>query len=62
MNANEHLKVEIFMRRGQHPYLSSTFINGFVKEVPLRNKESDHAMSHIVEANQEFGRYALKAS
>ena len=41
VNDNEHLKVEIFMKRGAHPYISSTFINGYVKDIPLRNKSFD---------------------
>ena len=42
MEKNPHVKLEIYMRRGKHPYLSSTYLNGFVKDLPLRNmKEED---------------------
>ena len=44
---NENLDVEIYMRRGKHPYMSSTFINGFVKDVPLLNKDFAATFSHI---------------
>ncbi len=32
MNKNEHLKLEIYLRRGHHPYMSSTYINGYIKD------------------------------
>jgi len=32
MNANEHLRLEVYMRRNHHPYISSTYINGYVKD------------------------------
>ena len=60
VNANEHLKVEVYMRRGQHPYMSSTFINGYVKDTPLRNTDEDQAFHHIKAVNNEFGRRPLK--
>ena len=41
MDVNKHLKLEIYMRRNTHPYISSTYINGYIKEQPLRNYESE---------------------
>jgi hypothetical protein len=32
MNKNENVKLEIFLKRGNHPYMSSTYINGYVKD------------------------------
>jgi len=32
INQNEHIKLEIFMRRNHHPYVSSTYINGYIKD------------------------------
>ena len=60
VNKNENLDVEIYMRRGKHPYMSSTFINGFVKDVPLLNKDFAATFSHIKQVNSEFGRRSLR--
>ena len=60
VNHNEHLKIEIFMRRGQHPYMSSTYINGYTKDTPLRNSTQDQAFGHLQQVNTEFGRRALQ--
>lgn len=32
MQNNPHLKLEIFMKRNYHPYMSSTYITGYVKD------------------------------
>ena len=29
---NKHLNLEVYMRRNHHPYMSSTYINGYVKD------------------------------
>ena len=58
MNKNEHLKLEIFLRRGRHPYMTSTYINGFIKDTPLRNLTAEEAMVHLIRVNSEFGRRA----
>ena len=60
INENEHLSVEVYLRRGKHPYMSSTFINGFVKDVPLLNKDYGETFTHIKQVNSEFGRRALR--
>jgi len=39
VNKNNHLNLEIYLKRGNHPYMSSTYINGYVKDQPLRNFE-----------------------
>ena len=41
MQQNQHLKFEITMKRNFHPYMSSTYINGYVKDQPLRNYTSE---------------------
>ena len=32
VNENPNLKLEVYLRRGRHPYMSSTYINGYVKD------------------------------
>jgi hypothetical protein len=40
MDKNQNVKLEIFLKRGNHPYMSSTYLNGYVKDQPLRNFEN----------------------
>ena len=58
MEKNPHVKLELFLRRGQHPYLASTYINGFVKDTPLRKLTAEEVLVHITRVNSEFGRRA----
>ena len=60
MDKNEHLNLEISMRRNHHPYMSSTYINGYVKDQPLRNLTEAEVHSWFEKINSEFGRRALK--
>ena len=32
VSKNEHLQLEVYLKRGNHPYMSSTYINGYVKD------------------------------
>ena len=44
------------MRRNFHPYISSTYINGYVKDQPLLNYEKEQVMEAFEKVNREFGR------
>ena len=50
------------MRRGQHPYFSSTYINGYVKDIPLRNKTHEETINHLLQTNSDWGHKAIKHS
>jgi large subunit ribosomal protein L43 len=56
---NESLKVEVYLKRGNHPYMSSTYINGYVKDQPLRNMQGEEVMDEFVKFNNAIGRKAL---
>ena len=47
------------MKRNGHPYLSATYINGYVKDTPLRKMNENEVMGYITKANEQFGRSAL---
>lgn len=40
--------------------MSSTYINGYVKEQPLRNYENEEVLEQFEKVNKEFGRKALE--
>lgn len=41
LETNPHLKLEIYLKRNFHPYMSSTYVNGYVKDQPLRSLEPE---------------------
>ena len=38
---NDHLTLDVYLKRGNHPYMTSTYINGYVKDTPLRNVSNE---------------------
>ena len=59
MKANK-FKLDIFMRRGKHPYFSAAYINGYVKDVPLRNLEEEKVIEMINRAYISMGRRPIR--
>ena len=41
---NSHLKLEVYMKRNFHPFISSTYINGYVKDQSLKSMEADEVI------------------
>ena len=59
IDKNDHLSMEVYLRRGQHPYISATYINGYVKDVPLRNTSAEETMYYLGLVNSQFGRRSI---
>ena len=57
---HKHFNFDIYMKRGKHPYMSATYINGYVKDIPLRNLEEDLIIGWVDRAYNSMGRKALK--
>lgn len=60
MKENPHLKLELYMRRNHHPYMSSTYINGYNKEQSLRNFTQTEVVEWLKKVNNEYGRRPLR--
>lgn len=39
MEKNPQIEFKFMRRRGTHPYITATYINGYIKDQPLRNFE-----------------------
>ena len=51
VRSNPHLKFEFYLKRNNHPYLESVYLNGYVKEQSLRNMEPDKIMEWMGKVN-----------
>ena len=60
MQKNEHVELEVSMKRNHHPYLASTFINGYIKEQSLRNMTAEEILDWFNKVNSEFGKRPMK--
>jgi large subunit ribosomal protein L43 len=41
LKENPHMNLELYMKRNYHPYMSSTYINGYVKDQSLMNMSQE---------------------
>jgi len=47
---NPQIELKVMVQRGIHPTLSSTYINGYLKEQPLRNLKSNEVLDEFFRA------------
>ena len=60
MEKNKHIELEISLKRNFHPYLASTYINGYIKEQSLKNMQAEEIIEWISKVNKEFGKRPMK--
>ena len=60
MTKNEHVDLEVSMKRNFHPYMCSTYVNGYVKEQSLRNLTAEDVLFWFSKVNKEFGKRPMK--
>jgi hypothetical protein len=44
---NPQIEFKFLKKRGYHPFISSTYINGFIKDVPLRNIDPEDIINEF---------------
>mmetsp|Transcript_12049 Transcript_12049/g.13866 ORF Transcript_12049/g.13866 Transcript_12049/m.13866 type:complete len:179 (+) Transcript_12049:15-551(+) len=57
--SNPQIEREYLLKRGKHPYLVGTYVNGYTKTVPLRNNSVEDVVINMQTARNQFGRHAL---
>jgi large subunit ribosomal protein L43 len=56
---NPQISFNVYQRNGNHPYITSKYINGYIKDIPLRNADPKEVEHMITKARNSFGRKAL---
>ena len=51
INTHPHIEFEFIRKRNYHPYVSSTYINGYIKDVPLRALEAKEVLNQLTHSN-----------
>jgi large subunit ribosomal protein L43 len=41
MTANEHIEFNFIVKRNYHPFVTGAYINGYLKDIPLRSLEPE---------------------
>mmetsp|Transcript_4894 Transcript_4894/g.5776 ORF Transcript_4894/g.5776 Transcript_4894/m.5776 type:complete len:173 (-) Transcript_4894:33-551(-) len=55
-----NLKLDIYLKRGHHPCLSATYINGFIRDVPIKSYNQDKIIDSFMKLWKSLGRRPLK--
>ena len=47
ISKNPQIKFDFLLKRGSHPYISSTYINGYIKSQSLRNMDTSDILNEF---------------
>jgi len=56
MEKNPQIEFKFFNKRGAHPYITATYINGFMKDQSLRNCDLQGVLNEFFRVRNSFGR------
>eukprot|EP01015_Nassula_variabilis_P018496 TRINITY_DN3019_c0_g1_i5.p1 TRINITY_DN3019_c0_g1~~TRINITY_DN3019_c0_g1_i5.p1 ORF type:complete len:174 (+),score=4.37 TRINITY_DN3019_c0_g1_i5:113-634(+) len=59
---NPQIQFNFYLKRGSHPGISATYVNGFIKDLSLRNKSHEDVLDDMLRVRNSFGRSALSHS
>lgn len=62
MAANQHIEFNFIIKRNHHPFVTGAYINGYLKDVPLRSLEPEQIMTSVNKLRNQFGRKSISAS
>ena len=47
---NPQIDLNVVNKQGSHPFLTSLYINGYLKDIPLRNVEEENILEYFKRA------------
>ena len=54
-SVNENLEINLYLKRTGHPFITASYINGFVKDVPLYKKNLADVIHAVNQATTTSG-------
>lgn len=62
MEENKHIDFNFIIKRNHHPFLTGAYINGYLKDIPLRSSNSDQVLEALCRLRNQLGRKSFTAS
>lgn len=59
---NKQIEFEFVCKRNHHPYMRGSYINGYNKDLPLRNYSNEQVLNSFNALRNQLGRKAFKVS
>ena len=62
LKANPQIGFQVICKRNYHPHVKGAYINGYTKDVPLRNLTEGEVISKLESLKNQLGRKAFKVN
>jgi large subunit ribosomal protein L43 len=59
---NEHIDFNFIIKRNHHPFVTGAYINGYLKDMPLRSYKEEEVIETLNSLRNQLGRRAFKVS
>lgn len=59
MKDNQQIDFNFIVKRNYHPFVTGAYINGYLKDMPLRNMEEEEVMDSLNKLRNQLGRRAF---
>lgn len=62
MSDNPHIEFNFILKRNHHPFVTGAYINGYLKDIPLRSLQPEAILDVVKSLRNQLGRKSLSAS
>ena len=62
IQTNPQIELQFICKRNHHPHIASSYINGYKKDVPLRNLAQEEVIDSLYGLRNQLGRKAFKVN
>ena len=62
MQGNKHIDFNFIIKRNHHPFITGSYINGYLKDMPLRSLKEEEVMTTFNRLRNQLGRQSYTAS
>ena len=62
IEANPHIEFVFIRKRNHHPYVAGAYLNGYLKNIPLRSITQEEVFDRFNDLRNQLGRRAFKAA
>lgn len=62
MEENEHIEFNFIVKRNYHPFVTGAYINGYLKDIPLRSLPPSQILSALQKLRNQLGRKSFEVS
>jgi len=62
MKQNPQIDFNFILKRNHHPFVTGSYINGYLKDIPLRSVEPTEVIETLWRLRNQLGRRSFSAS